>query len=158
MKCRKKNTSGFSVFEILIVLLLFVLVIAVANQALFTSLRGQNKSQATTNVKQNGNYAVSVMERSLHSAQLLTSCTLTNISYQDQDGKQQSFSCSGNSVNFSGVSLTSSNVLVTCNFSCVQEGGSSTVNVSLDVSQNTTSTLAEDKSSANFSTRVRLRN
>jgi prepilin-type N-terminal cleavage/methylation domain-containing protein len=154
-----RKQKGFSIFEILIVVTLFVLIAVVANQAFFTSLKGQNKSEANTNTKQNANYIVSVMERSLHSATQVTACTTSSINYTDADGISRSFSCSGGSFLSNGSTLTTSSVSVgSCNFSCIDEGGSKTVVVDMVVTQVGTSLRVDQSSSAQIKTRIRLRN
>lgn len=157
MKLKKQR--GYSVFEILVVVTLFVLIVAVANQTFFASIKGQNKSEATTNAKQNANYIISVMERALHSATAVSSCTSTLINYSDSAGAQKTFSCSGGTVLTSGVSLTTSGVTVSsCNFSCVTEGGSKTVEITMTVSQSGSNLRVDQTASTQVQTRIRLRN
>lgn len=89
--------KGFSLIEILVVLSVFVLLVFISNQIFFSTLKGTEKTQAITAVKQNGNYAVSVIQRSLRNSKGLVSCTTTanKIDYYDADGKQTFFSCVG---------------------------------------------------------------
>jgi hypothetical protein len=153
------SQKGYSVFEILVVVTIFVLIVAVANQAFFISLRGQNKSEATVNTKQNANYIVSVIERALHSSTQVSSCTATSITYTDSIGKSQSFSCTNGAVLSSGAALTTTDVTVSnCSFSCVQEGGSKTVVVSMNFSQAGTNLRVDQTASTQIQTRIRLRN
>lgn len=151
--------AGFSVFEIIIVISVFVLLIAVANQSFFASIRGQNKSEVQTLVKQDVNYAVSVIERALHSAQSVTSCSATSINYFDAGGKQQNFTCQNGSIYSTGVSIISSSTSVSsCNISCLQEGGLKTVTLDLTLSQSGIFTRVDEKSTAQIKTKIRLRN
>lgn len=150
---------GFSILEILVVISLFVLIVIVANQAFFTSFKGQDKSEANTNTKQNANYIASVMERSLHSATQVISCTTTSITYSDVEGKSQTFACSGGSFLSSGSTLTTSNVTVSnCSFSCVSEGGTKTIVVDMTVTQTGVNLKTDQTSSSQIQTRIRLRN
>src|SRR5687767_8998196 len=101
MKQIKRNTEGFSLFEILIVIVIFAVIVFVANQTFISSLRSGTKSDLQQRVKSNSNYIFSVMERSLHSARTITSCspgigtnpTSTRIDYRDHYGVSATFQC-----------------------------------------------------------------
>lgn len=155
----KKTLKGFSIVEILTVITVFVLLISVANQAFFTSLKGQSKTDVSVKVKQSANYAISFMERSLHSAQSVSSCTETSIVYLDSNGNQQTFSCQNGMIYSSSNALTSSDSNVTnCVFSCLQEGGLKTVDIDITLSQTDPLARVDEKSSIQIKTKVRLRN
>lgn len=155
----KLKQQGFSLFEILVVMTLFVLIVAVSNQALFASFRGQNKSEATTTVKQNANFVVSYMQNALHTAQGVSTCTASAITYFDNNGGQKTFTCANGQINQSGAVISTQEVTVSnCNFSCVQEGGKKTINLNMTFDQAGTNLRAEEKSTYQVQTQVRLRN
>ncbi|MBI2590674.1 MAG: prepilin-type N-terminal cleavage/methylation domain-containing protein [Candidatus Blackburnbacteria bacterium] len=163
--------SGFSLLEILVVLSLFVLVALLANQIFFSALRGASKSEATTLVKQNGNYALSVIQRNLYNSRGIITCaagaTGTSITYFDADGRQASFSCvnaggTGDSYIASGSArLTSEDVSVTssCSITCDPSppGTPREVIVSFELKKRTGERV-EEKAAFPFQTRVVLRN
>ena len=152
--------KGFSIFEILIVISLFVLIVSATNQAFFAALRSQSKTDITSLVKQNGQYVTNIIERALHSAQSVSTCTATSINYLDSDGKSQSFVCQNNQIVQSGSAISTPNVFVSaCNFSCSQSGGKQTVFLDMLFSQFGSQDLRpEDKSQAQIKTQIRLRN
>lgn len=161
-----RKSSGTSLFELLIVLTIFVVVVAVANQIFFSTLRGSSKSEVTSKVKQEANYAMSVVERALHSASSVVSCGGQNITYFDADGRQSSFSCQNvgdNGYIASGSArLTSDQVTVSaCNIVCSQETGVTT-SVILDLTFRQGGQQAgrrvEEKATYDLKTRVLLRN
>ena len=63
MRIRRKTETGFTLVEILVVIGLLAIVVALGSNMFFTTLRGSTKSKTLTIVKQNGDYALSVMER-----------------------------------------------------------------------------------------------
>lgn len=155
-----KKQQGFSLFEILIVMVLFVVIIVVVNQAFFAVFKGQSKSEATTKVKQNANFVLSTMQKSLHSAQSVSACTASTINYYDADGKSQTFSCESGLVKQSGSALSTSDIVVSsCNFTCTQEGGKKTVTLNMTFDQAGSENLkVEEKATYKVGTLIRLRN
>ena len=155
-----KKQQGFSLFEILIVMVLFVVIIVVVNQAFFAVFKGQSKSEATTKVKQNANFVLSTMQKSLHSAQSVSTCTASVINYYDADGKAQTFSCESGLVKQSGSALSTSDIVVSsCNFTCTQEGGKKTVTLNMTFDQVGSENLkVEEKATYKVGTLIRLRN
>lgn len=163
--CRKK-CRGTSLFELLIVLTLFVIVVGVANQVFFSTLRGSGKSEVTALVKQEANYAASVIERALHSANSVVSCESRKVTYLDPTGRQATFSCedvgSQGYVASGSARLTSENVVVTaCSISCSTESGVTTAvlfNMSFAQARGGAGLRPEEKSTYDLQTRVLLRN
>lgn len=160
------KSSGTTLFELLIVLTVFVIVVAIANQVFFSTLKGSSKSEVTSFVKQEANYAASVIERALHSASSVVSCDGTSVTYLDADGRQTSFSCENvgdaGYVASGSARLTSDKVAVaSCSFSCSSDSGVTTA-VILDMFFRQAATGAglrpEEKSLYQLKTRVLLRN
>lgn len=154
---RLRKDSGMSLIELIVVLGVFTLLLTVAAQSFFASLRGSNKSAVVTKVKQNADYVLSRMERSLHFA-TNASCDANKVSFTDSDGKSSYFSCQNNTVTLDGASLISTDVQVSpCSITCSQDK----TTVFLDMTFKTgsdTSARAEEKSSLNLNTRILLRN
>lgn len=158
----KKSQKGFSLLEILVVLTVFVIIAAIANQVFFSTLRGTSKSEATSLVKQNGNYAISVMDRSLKNAQRLTECLADRVSYLDAAGTQASFACIGTGGSDGYIAsdsgrLTSDQVTLTkCAMSCTA-GSPSEVIFDFTLAKKA-GNRTEEQSTFDFSTRVTFRN
>lgn len=125
------NKKGMSLVEILITISVFAVLGILTTRAVITTLRGARKSDSQIQVKENINYAFSVMERQLRSAEEISPCFSvptpgTSISYVSLEGEPSTFSCelTANTgyVASGSARLTSSEVKVTsCSISCVQE-------------------------------------
>lgn len=159
------KNRGTSLFELLVVLTIFLIVVAAANQVFFTTLRGSKKSEVTSSVKQEANYAMSVIERALHSANSIVSCDDQTVTYLDADGRQSSFSCQNvgdNGYVASGSArLTSEAITVTaCSVSCVVENGWNSVLFDLNFREAglQIGRRLEEKAIYDLKTRVLLRN
>lgn len=68
--------NGFTLIEILVVLVLFSSVGSIIASILFTTLRGNSKATVLINVKQNGNYAISQIEKTVRDAQTFKGVSL----------------------------------------------------------------------------------
>lgn len=162
--CGQKRL-GMSLFELLIVITIFVIVAGIAGQIIFTTFRGSSKSEVTVNVKQNANNAFSVMERALHSSLGISSCTSQRVNYFDGEGVLSSFSCenvgSSGYIASGSARLTDESVTVTsCTISCTSESGvTSAVIFDITFQQATPSAgRPEEESTLQVRTRVLLRN
>lgn len=116
-----KNRRGWSLIEILVVVVVFAIIAALASGSLLLSLRGSRRSEASIAVRENLNYAVSIIERQLHNAETVTCPNPTTISYTDLNFQSANFSCDlvGGRIASSSAQLTASNVKVTgCSFTC----------------------------------------
>lgn len=67
---------GFTLIELLVTIAIIAGLSTVLAQAFFTTTRSNTKVEKLTDVKQNGEYALSIMERMIRNARVLTaSCT-----------------------------------------------------------------------------------
>src|SRR6266404_3077009 len=123
-----KNNEGFSLIELLVVVIVFAIIGVVASETIILTLRGTSKADATTKVRNNLDFAVGAMERQIRGAQKIDSSTTCNNTAQnslaivDQDDNKVTFSCVGENVNhlpsyvasasaaLTPVALTSSNI------------------------------------------------
>src|SRR3989338_6413474 len=87
--------KGFSLIEVLIVIAIFSVVALVVSQSLFTTFKGAAKSELSSNIKQEGNYIIAVMERHIHNATRITGCGAGRIDYLNPYSKPGWFSCTG---------------------------------------------------------------
>jgi len=129
-KSRPTFHDGFSLIEILIVILIFSVLAILATQSLALSLRGSRKSESLGEVRESVDFSISIMERFLRSAKSVT-CSADNkvLDYTDENGYPGRFSClsagspptgyiASGSAN---IRLTSTDVNVDCTgavFSC----------------------------------------
>lgn len=155
--------KGFSLIEILVVLSVFILLVFISNQIFFSTLRGTSKTQAITTVKQNGNYAVSIVQRALYNSKGLISCTADRVNYYDADGKQTFFSCSQLGTDNAYIAsdsarLTSEDVRVAnCAVSCKLTTAPQEVELNFTLEKRDAIRIQE-KAAFDFKTRVVLRN
>lgn len=160
--------KGFSLIEILIVILIFSVLAILATQSLALSLRGSKKSELIGGVRESVDYSVSIMERLLRSAKSV-SCSPDNtyIDYRDEFGNAGKFSCliaGGVGYIASGsanLRLTATNVNIDCAgvvFSCPTPAPSSSPSVSISIKANSTDTSGEEATPLTVTTKILLRN
>ncbi|MBI2103913.1 prepilin-type N-terminal cleavage/methylation domain-containing protein [Candidatus Woesebacteria bacterium] len=165
---RTKVVRGYSLFELMVVMTLFAILMLVATQSLLLSLKSSTKSESLGRVKENLEYVISVMERQLHSAKSVYACTPTCISantkrldYINQDGIASFFSCTIGADGYiasGSARITSDEVAISdCSFTCCQQTGTPP-EVMIKVSaEDKTSSTGEQKARATTETRVLLR-
>ena len=120
----KQYFLGFSLVEMLVVMMVFSILAIVTTQTMIATLRSSKKSESVLVVKQNIDFAQSTMERLLRNAQQISNCLPAGgdtITYTDENGSTGQFRCvtSGSdryiaSGSASTVRLTSTDVRVTC--------------------------------------------
>lgn len=93
----KKESNGFTLIEIIVVIGVIALVATVLSSGLLTIFRTNTQSSQSTDTKQNGDQALSSMERMLRAAQSVTSpCDGTDqltLSFTDSDNNETKFFC-----------------------------------------------------------------
>jgi len=147
--------KGFTLVEILVVITVFAVLGVITTQTLLISLQGSRKSGSLTSVRENLNYALSVMERQLRNAEsvVCTKSTYTNITYNDENGKETSFSCLGDYIASGSARLTSSETVITaCEFTC-----NNPVGLPSWVGINLTAKEAKASGTVSVSTQIQLR-
>lgn len=165
-----KNGAGFTLIEVLMVVFLLGIVVVIGSNLFFSILKGASKAEVEKEVKQNGDYAMNVMERMVRNAQNCSEAsgilTITN-----PDGNWSEFKClpdegvtkiASESALGTGY-LTGKNVTLgtscpgSLSFSCDQTKTPPVVNISFDLSQKGTVTRPEEKAQIHFQTTVGLR-
>jgi prepilin-type N-terminal cleavage/methylation domain-containing protein len=91
----KYYIAGYSLIELLVVLVVFSVLTIILTQSMASSLRGSRKSENIIEVKQNIDFALSTMERLLRNAQSLTCTSNVRLDYIDEHGAAGVFQCSG---------------------------------------------------------------
>lgn len=181
MKKLQKN-RGYTMIELLTVIGILVVVSGIITGILYTTLRGTSKTKITTNVAQNGNYALSVITDTIVSADAITGigslpftdCTLSplgqSISLKSVTGETIRFSCENNTIASNGASLIDTSQVridtsstATCSFQCIQPVNNPydipIVEVSFTLEdKQAVGAFSDSKSSGVFKTSISLRN
>lgn len=75
------NNAGFTLVEIMVVLAILIFIGAIIGSIVMSILRGTNKTNTLTMVRQNGSYAVSQMSKMLRNAKTFGGLSETGASY-----------------------------------------------------------------------------
>lgn len=162
--------KGWTLIEILVVIGILGVIAIIATNLFFSILRGSTKTRVLTEVKQNGNYAINVMERMIRNAEKDSLRYDAGegkwIEIKNPDGGTTLFTCpdSNNMIASNGASLTSNKVRVedcTSTFTVapgVEDVRPPAVTIDFTLMQAGTTTRPEEQASVNFKTTVILRN
>jgi Tfp pilus assembly protein PilW len=127
----KKYVSGISLIETVIVIGVFAVLGIISTSAVLLSLQGSKKGDAQVKVRENLDYAMSVIERQLRNADSAPCSDETSlvISYSDYNNVSSTFSCENlgpdGYVASGAARLTNQEISVTdCSFSCSKESES----------------------------------
>lgn len=122
-----KTVKGMSLVEILVVVSIFGILGMVTARSISSTLRSARKSDIQINVRENLNYATSVVERQIRGAREIINCESVDasINYVSNEGVTTSFDCLLSSdqgyLSSGSARLTSENIELTqCSFSCNQ--------------------------------------
>jgi len=161
------NNIGFTLVETLVVIALFVIVGGISVNLLFSAMKSSTKSAMMNQIKQNGDYALAVMERTIRNGKSITPCpgTTQDITIQNVDDTTTTFDINLGSkqITKDTVPLTSSElefVGFNNNFDCTQTSGKpANVKITFTLSPRTgTWTSADPAPSMSFQTSITLRN
>jgi len=163
---QKKYQSGMSLIEILIVVAIFGILATVTTRSVLLTLRGARKSESQLTVRENLNYALSIMERQLRGAQKITTCPNPDplvLNYQAADFIDTSFSClalgTDGYVASGSARLTSTEVdLVSCSITCNQTNPNSPPVVRVRLEAQTVNSQAAENQVITAETEITLRN
>jgi len=92
---------GFTLIELMVVVVLFAVLATVGANFFSTILRGSNKVSSINQLKQNGSYAFGIMERFIRNAEMVMSTCddgtnkLSSITILNPDNNQTTFDFSG---------------------------------------------------------------
>ncbi|RJR15196.1 type II secretion system protein [Candidatus Microgenomates bacterium] len=96
----QNNTkTGFTVIEVLVALVVAAMLMTVASTSFFYLLRGASRAELIKEVKQNGDYALSVMDVKIRNARsIVSSCASSgsaanSITIVNPDSSQSTFRC-----------------------------------------------------------------
>lgn len=171
---KNSNSKGFTLIEILVVISILGLIMVVGTNMFIQVLKNNVKTEAIKDVKQNGDYAIMVMERMIRNAQNIRGCSSSVITIDNPDGRQTTFEClDGAIASRSGAlsgKLTSSKVTLSsalppasvCNsstlaFTCDSTFQPPTVTVGFTLTKVGENLRAEEQSSLIFNQSISLR-
>lgn len=135
-----KLIRGMGLIETIITIGIFAVVGILVTRATFLSLQGSRKGGSTIKVRENLDYAVSVIERQLRNATSITDCGATKLTYEDNLGEITYFECVGLAgddgyLASGSARLTTPDAVVTaCAFSCSSGSSSAPPQVEVIIS------------------------
>lgn len=154
---------GFTFIELLVVTVIFISISTMAVAFLFSTLSGGGKAEAIKEVRQNGSYALSVMEKLIVSSRRVE-CYLSNPSTTLKitaiDNSIATISCVGGQIASGSGFLTADNVSVSaCTFFCtVNPGVPATVEIQFTVSKAGVGFRPGETAEATFHTKLIVKN
>lgn len=180
----KERDSGYTLIELLIVMMVMIAVGVIVVNILVTALRGNCKAETQNNVRQNGNYTIAQITKMIQYAKVLngisndgssyvTDCTVpvsgNYLQITSFDGGITTFQCSTAvnctddptiSSNSASLLNTASVCLKSCNFTCSQSSALSpvTIGINFTLSQKNENSFAECRAEIPFETSVTMRN
>lgn len=163
MEMINKKNQGFTLFEILVVVLIAAMVMTILSGMFFSILKGSLKSRIMSEIKQNGSFAMNVMERMARNAKSVSGGG-ASISIIGQDDQETIFDCADEKIASNTASLIdNSRVKVTdCNIFTVTPGDlgrtPTTVTINFTLEQAVSSGRAEEESTMDFKSQIVLRN
>lgn len=146
-----KMKNGYTLVELLVVIVAFAVISIVASETIILTLRGTYKADAISKVRQNVDYAMSSMERQIRGAQSITSLcdnkAYPQIDFIDQNSNPVSFACvninqtgQDSSISSSSGTITANNLTISqCSFTCLQSSGGSPPSVLISITAKDTS-------------------
>lgn len=157
--------GGFTLIEIVVATGILSTVGLIAAAIFFSSLKGGAKTEILKEVKQNGDFAISTIERMIRNAREITStCEETgtsqaSISIVNPDWQTTTFDCAGTRLASNSSYLTSEKLDVSdCSFTCwSQLKGQKKIEITFTLSQSGGLVRPEEKAEATFKTTVYTR-
>ncbi len=158
--------QGFTLIEVLVSIGLFVTIATISSTLFITILKNTSKTNVDQSVKQEGDYALSIITRMARNARQVIDCgegTGDQIEIQTSDEQLTVFSCHEDGYLASnGARLTSNRVqLDACSFLC-QPGGNEfepdQIVINFSLSDTSGSTRPEEQASLDFTANVTVRN
>lgn len=170
-----KRNSGFTLIEVLMMIFVMGIVVVMGSNLFFSIMKGASKAEIQKEVKQNGDYAMSIMEKMIRNAQEIVEnsddqiCTasMKKIKIKNPDGGETEFGCLASSgitqLASSSALLTSENISLgsSCEasdleFTCDDNSSPENVTISFTLYQ-AQGGKVEEKAQVKFQTKVSLR-
>ncbi len=177
---KRKNSifqqQGFTLVELLAVMIVLITVGGLIFGVLYASLRGSNRATILTDVQENGDYVLTEMGRVIRFAQAVedpASCipgptpsptTFTSITIRNADQTRITYSCDDatDTIASNGASLldTQKVELTACSFTCSQNSvyETPTIGISFSLNKRDATSAIDNNAPLTFQTTVTLRN
>jgi prepilin-type N-terminal cleavage/methylation domain-containing protein len=81
----RKKQAGFTLIETLIVVFLIGIVLVAGGNMFFGIMKGASKVEVEREIKQNGEYALAIMERMIKNSRSVTSCSSGSLEIENTD-------------------------------------------------------------------------
>jgi prepilin-type N-terminal cleavage/methylation domain-containing protein len=157
-----KENKGYSLMEMIVVISMLGLVGVIVSGFLLSTMKANSKAEITKEVRQNGDYALSVMQGMILNSLSVSCPNSTTIRVTDLNNQLIDFVCNTaeGKISSNSASLTGSNVAVkSCSFSCTSSPGKPTrVVINFSIGNKGTGLRPEEKSTINFKSEVVTRN
>lgn len=138
-----KKNAGFTLIEILVVLVVFGFIGIVVSQTVITTIRGTKRSDSDSRVRANIDYVTSVMDRHIRNAVSIACPSAARVDFTDQRQNVGSFLLNGvgadrhiasNSATTPNYRLTGNNTTVTAaTFTCNPISGNTPPSVTINL-------------------------
>ncbi len=178
---KNKKQDGFTLIELLVVMVVLLSTGMVIGTILFSSLRGATKASIINTARQNGDFVISQMVKTIRNAkafggvsndnvQWITDCSQNAImqykyvNITGPDDNKIVYSCAHSVISSNSVSLIDDTSVhiddTSCYFTCLQSSPSDnpTIGINFSIVQSKQGALSESSVSLPFSTTVRMRN
>ena len=161
----RKNIKGYTLIELVVVAGILGIIGVVSVSLFLSTLLGGGKSTALNDVRSNGDYAITQMERMIRSARYMVgTCTLdmNSIEIKNPDGGNTIFiSTVEGYIASNSSALTSDDVLLVglIDFDCVQSSSKApeVVSINFTLQKGDSGSPNRDYAQADFSTSVQVR-
>ena len=182
MFLRRKDQSGYTIIELVVVIMVMLIVGGIIVGILYSSIRGTTKARVNNNISQNGSYAITVMTNFLANAKDLIqvsdpfgntydTCVSdginpvdgVSVTIQNYDGGVTTFACQNGYISSNSASLIHTEdvemITDTCRMRCIQDSFYAPPRI--DISFELQNKNAQDPTTSGrslFETSVTLRN
>lgn len=158
---RARLLNGYTLIELVVVAAILGVIGVVSVSLFLSTLSGGGKSSGTNEVRSNGDFAITQMERMIRNAVRIESCSANSITILNPDDGITTFTGVGNAIASNSGILTGTNVQLDggINFSCIEpdDGSPSSVNISFILNKSNQITNRHEDVQVEFSTSVQLR-
>lgn len=157
--------KGVSLIEILIVVAIFAVLGLLISRVILTTLRGSNRSDSLVKVRDNLDYALSVMERQIRNADSVSPCPNpdpTRVDFRDSNGIAAYFACTNvgpsGYVASGSARLTSDQVAITaCSLTCTPAAGRVPPSVDISLEARGANQTGVERAMVTIATKIFLR-
>ena len=158
-------TKGYTLIELVVVAGILGIIGVVSVSLFLSTLLGGGKSTALNDVRSNGDYAITQMERMIRSARYMVGTCIpdmNSIKIKNPDGGTTEFSMENNRIaSNSAQFLTSDDVLLVgpIDFDCIQSSSKAPeiVSINFTLQKGDSGSPNKDYAQADFSTSVQVR-